>query len=69
MNSKHLLILAGTLGMLASCTTRTVVYHQAPKPVTRTVYRSAPQPAALPGQAYRLPDPGSPSTFRASGEN
>jgi len=65
MKSKHLLIMAGTLAVLASCTTRTVVYHQ--KPATRTVYRSSPPPATLPGQAYRLPDPGAPSSFRATG--
>ena len=70
MKSKHFLIMAGALAVLASCTTRTVVYHQPPpKPVTRTVYVSSPPPATLPGQAYKLPDPGSPSNFRASGDN
>lgn len=71
MKPMHLLILASTLSALASCTTRTVVYRRAPQPtvVTRTVYREAPTPATLPGQASRLPEPGAPSNFKATSEN
>lgn len=71
MKTTHIITLAGTLLTLTSCGSDTVVYHQAPPPkpvvTTRTVYRTAPTPATIPGQAYHLPDAGAPSSFRASG--
>ena len=71
MKTKHFLFMAGALAALVSCESRTVVYHQPPPPkvVTRTVYRTAPTPATLPGQAYQIPDAGAPSSFKASSDN
>ncbi len=70
MKTKHILFMAGTLVVLASCTHETVVYRPKPAPEVRTVYRTRTvQPSAtLPGQASRIAEPGAASSFRATNE-
>lgn len=67
MKTIHSLLLASVVVALASCTHEVVYYRTKPRTVTTTVYRSSP--TTLPGQAYQLPNPEAPSSFRAAGPN
>lgn len=64
MKSIQCVLVASVVMALASCTHETVYYRT---PSTRTVYRTSGPSSTIPGQAYRMPNPEEPTSFRAQG--
>lgn len=58
----QLLIVGLVAASFSSCTRETIVYR---KPAQINVYQTTPA-YALPGQASKIPDPNTPSNFRAA---